>query len=374
MSVDINAWNHSYQTFEGQVEQFNTKLQTHSLNEEELDSIYSIVKREVDRLREFSRAAKEREDELDGHTCCNLTPTTKAIWGITILNMTYKVCAIAGALLAAFSDQNNLTAKWAGLGLLGGGSIFDFASSTYGTIMNLRGVEIVGLSKLNKDGVKHAEVFKKFLKELKKIKKLEKKILEENESKKTLTDHVFTPFKALDDRISSCLQSYESLPSSYRREDLYCRIISILIQHLPPRDPLRQGLAAFEPPEKEDLSVLAEKSLQTYYFQTSRRKRSFFHEHEEATWSHEEHSKTKDTEIEPIDPNQMESEYRQEVAYYKQEVARRFKLNQRIAFLETANGWRIDTENGIKRMETNLASSHSKNEKEDNFAHSESIV
>jgi hypothetical protein len=371
MSVNIQGWNDSYQNFESQVQEFNKKIQNYSIKPEELDKIYTIVKREVARLKEFVITAEERERELNNASCCG--HSSKTIWTIGLLNGASKVFSIGGAVLAIFED--NPTLKWLGVGAFAAGEVFDSATTIYEAKIALDGEEITGLSKLNKQGVEHAEIFKNFLKELKKIKKIEKELIKANESleKTSLAQSVIidfnnankvkkkeshkneegaSSFEKLDQQISSCLHYYEELPASYRPDDLYCHIISMCIQQLPSDDPLRIGLTSLENKQVKDMSVMAEQSLSVSYFPTVKKRSTLASKlKEEENWSHEQLNKRDEEEIEleEMDPLEVKKEYERQLAYYKHQIAQRFGTKREIAFFDTSNGWRIDSRDGIKR-------------------------
>jgi hypothetical protein len=365
MSVNVEAFNRSYATFKQQVIQFNKELETSPLKTKKLKEIYKIVAEETTRLQAYARAAQAREEEFEHHTCFTFTPTTKAIWTITALHTAAKVFEIGGVLLAIIAGEDNSQAKWGGFGVFIATAVCDLVGSGYETFMNLRGAEIVELSQLNKEGVEHAETFKKFLEELIKIRKLGKKLLKEATSQESssLSNHTVIPLHPsgiLDLSIRDCLRLYDTLPNSYRRNDLYCRILSLLIHHLPPSDPLRIGLAEFEP--TEDLSILADRSLPIQYFPRARRRNPFHvHEHEEDKWSNEQQSKKEKLHVESIDSEDLRLEFKERLAYFKEEVAQRFQTTRPIAFFETEHGWRVDGEEGVHRISksTEKSSSHS---------------
>lgn len=363
MGFNIQAANRSFDTVKAQVTQFNREIETSPLNIKRLKEIYKTVADETTRLQSYAKAAQAREEEFEHHTCFTLTPTTKAIWTITALKTVTKVFEFGGALLAVLAGEDNTGAKWGGLGVLIAAGLCDLAGSGYETFMNLRGAEIVELSQLNKEGVEHAETFKNFLEELIKIRKLAKKMLKEEKSQEIapLSNHTVIslhPSGLLDQYMRSCLGFYDALPPSYRRDDLYCRIISILIRHLPPDDPLRKGLAEFEP--TEDLSVIADRNLPVQYFPKVNKRHPFrIHEHEEDKWSNEQHSKKEKLPVEPINSEDLKFEFKERLAYYKEEVVRRFQTTRQIAFFETEHGWRVDGEEGVHRISKNTEESTS---------------
>lgn len=358
MSVNTQEWNERYDKFESQVKEFNTKMRQSALSKEEVDEIYTVVKREVNRLSELSEAASKRQEELTQNKCCCFVPNRIAIWSLTGLNALAQTCAAGGAALAIFDD--NPATKWTGVGVLGIGGAFAFITTICQTKLSLNSDEVSKLATLNKEGVEHAKIFKKFLKRLKEIKHLETRLLEDYQSreKSPLANHVVINLGSssdLDGCISACIKGYEMLPNCYRHEDVYCHMISHLIQRLPPSDPLRIGLNALEPRElNEDISLPAEHSLPFHYLPTFQSKKlsSSQEKSEEDKWSAEAHpriSLVEDSErIE--DSEQAKLKYEQQIAYYKNQVMQRFDLKHNISFFETPAGWKISSTDGIKRF------------------------
>lgn len=374
--INVQAWNESYHTFENQVEEFNKKIQTSTLDINEIDKIYEIVKREVSRLQELAEIVKAKEEEIEKGGCCALS--SKAIWTLTLLNGVSKICAIAGVILS-IAAESNPTAKWIGVGIFAVGEIFDSATTIYDANITLKGEKISDLVKINKEGAEHALIFKKFLKRLKKIKHMEQQIIEQNRSssdKNYISNHVIINIessKILDEWIGECLREYSELSSRYRRDDIYCRITSLLIQALPLDDPLRIGLIALEPSEGVDISILASNPLPIHYLPICQRKSSLTNSKYDEQWSNEKAKLNEDvSSIEEIDPLQIKTEksndvdhinesqektdsiqkkieYAQRLAYYKFLVAQRFKTNREITFFDTPNGWRIDSQEGVTR-------------------------
>lgn len=362
MRLSLKAWNQSYQTFEAQVEQFNKKIQTTSLDAAELDKIFEIVKPEVARLKILAETAKAKEEQLAKGGCC--IPSSKAIWILSALNGTAKICTIGGALLAMF--ESNPAAKWTGFGIFSFGEIFDSATTIYEAKLSLKNEQFKELSKLNREGAEHAKIFKKFIKQLKEIKHLENELIEKNKTlskdKELLADHVVIdlgPSNLLDDRITACLREYNELPNRYRHEDIYCCVVSLLIQQLPSDDPLRTGLSDFEPTGIQDMSVLADQSLPIRYLQTTTgsftSSASSLPRENSEKWGNEQFSKINDESqsFEEIDPLKAKIEYDRKLACYKHLVSQRFKTKRDIAFFDTPNGWRIDSHDGIKKVSRN---------------------
>ncbi len=371
MSVNIQEWQQSYSAFENQVKVFNDKVNTTDLTKEDISKIYQTVKAEVKRLSAFAEAVKTREEELEKGSCCS--PSRKTIWILSLLNGTSKVCSISGAIVALVAD--NITAKWIGVGLFALGETFDSATTIYEAKTTFDFEESGSLAKLNKEGVEHAQIFKKFLKQLKEIKQMEEQLLEEYQShtKPPLLQHTIINLgstKNLDECISACLNEYENLPSYYRREDVYCHMISHLIQMLPPTDPLRIGLKNLEPTLKDKNMINKDKntinpldqSLSMHYLPVVKTKKRS----SEDEWINEQKANsTEETlQLEEKDLFSPQLDYTQKVACYKELVAQRFNLKYHVAFFDTAMGWRIDSKEGIKKIsksieETSVSSSSS---------------
>ena len=357
MNVNVAAWHHCYDNFENQVNVFNQRVQASALTEENVGEIYEVVKREVDRLSELTQAAKAREEELSQGGWCYAS-ISKKIRHLGLLSGACKACEIAGAILAITAEEN-LETKWIGVGLFVIGELFDSAATLYETKICLQSDETSQLARLNKEGLEHAQIFEKFLKQLKDLKHMETQLLEEYElyKKQPLTaDHVIINLessKSLDDRISDCLKEYEELPTRYRRDEIYCRIISHLIQKLPPNDPLRIGLAELEPISNQDISALAEQPLPVRYFPTmTKRKSSLDHQSSANPWIAEEQSKLIADEVnKKSEREDLLLEYQQKVAYYKHQVNQRFHLKHDIPFFETPHGWQIHSREGVKKID-----------------------
>lgn len=352
MSVNIQEWHQRYDSFEAQVKEFNKKIKKSALSKEEVDHIYTIVKREVNRLSELTEEATRREEELQQKHCCSCIPSRAAMWTFTGLNFTAKVCSTVGACLAFFYD--NMVARWTGIGFYIVGETIDGITTVCQTKLSLESDEASQLAKLNKEGVEHAKIFKKFLKRLKKINRIEAQLLEEYRSreKPPLSDHIVINInspKDLDVRISACLKDYEELPPCYRKEDVYCRMISHLIQKLPPDDPLRIGLDELEPLTlHEDINLLAEHSLPVRYLPNSFKKKfdSSEEKSDKSKWNGEEHSHLKTMD----DSKGTVLEYEQQIAYYKSQVMHRFNLKHNISFFETPNGWKVSPVEGARKI------------------------
>lgn len=356
MSVNAEVWNQSYHKFQEQVEAFNQAITTSSLDLEEIDKIDQLVGDEVKRLKEYTTIVKAKEKALEESGCC--TTTSKAMWILFLLNTACKVCSIAGSLLAIFQDDG--TAKWIGFGIFCVGEGFDTVTTLHTDRIFIKGMEIAELSKLNKEGAKHAKQFKKFLEKLKEVKKLEQELIEKHRSHEEapLSEHhtvIDLSSESLDEKISACLHNYEDLPSQLRDDDLYCRILSIVIANLPNDDPLKMQLIALEPREK-DISALADKSLPIRYLS---KKQSYSHSSDEEDlklkkWKNEKISRKKESiliKTKRIDVLTSQEAYGQKVAYYKHLVAQRFNTRRMISSLYTPHGWIIDSQNDIKRAE-----------------------
>jgi hypothetical protein len=349
MSVNIHAWHQSYRSFEKQVEEFNNKVKHTNLTEENVNQIYQAVKQEVKFLNQYAEAAKAREEELEqGGYCC--TPSRKAIWTIGSLNVVSKIFSVAGAVMAIV-NYNPIT-QGIGAGMFALGETFDAATTIYEAKVGLDFEEVSALAKLHKESVEHAKIFQKFLKQLKEIKKMENQLLQEyrshaNHSRSEYVIINLDPTKNLDEYISACLNEYEELPACYRQEEIYCRIISHLIQLLPPDDPLYIGLAELDPIPK-DISILADQPLPMRYLPTLRRSQSS----SDSKWVGEAKAQSKQEvpQLKQVDSIDPQSEYIQRVAYYTYLVTQRFKLKHNVKFLETSTGWHINPISGIKKI------------------------
>lgn len=369
MSTTVQEWRQSHQAFVLQVQKFDEKVRNFALPEEELDKIYAIVKHETKRLKELTDTAINRQTQIDNKRWCGLS--RKSLWKLGTLNGLSKFFTISGGAVAIISE--NTTAKWVALSVAAIAEILDTTSTLYSYKINLDNEEIAQLSKLDKQGVEHAKTFKKFLKKLKKINKIQEEILKTNLTcKQEIVPHqvvinIDLNTSTLDQQIRSCLHDYEELPNCYRKEEVYCKIISHLIQNLPPKDPLRVGLSEFEPcAEIENFNNQVDCNLPVRYLpdfknQTSS---SSFSENKEHKWSVEEQNKYAET---PTITDEVESrkQFEKRLIYYKHSVMDRFGLKRDISFFETPHGWRVESKDGEQKI--------CNNKEFDNYSEKESI-
>jgi len=372
MCVNIQEWHQSYGNFEEQVSEFNKKIKKSDLSNEGINQIYAIVQREVKRLGELLTEVTRREKELE-----NTEHLSKGLIQLGLISGVAKITTIAGFILGILGRKDSI-AMGIGCGIFAVGEVFDWGTFLYDRKISLLKDERSELVKLNKEGVEHAKIFCKFLQQLREIKQIETHPIGEyeTETRERSTDHVPInlnasldnssdsfkgSFKDLNCRISSCLKDYEELPRRYRREDVYCRIISHLIQKLPLNDPLYIGLNKLEPTTLfEDVSQIAEHPLTTQYLPPTMNRRSSSSEGERNAlrWNAEEQSHSNLTPLE-MKNDTAESEfkthargkYEEQVAYYKNLVMQRFQLSFNIPYFETPQGWQITPQGEIKKIE-----------------------
>ncbi|WP_068470462.1 hypothetical protein [Candidatus Protochlamydia phocaeensis] len=346
-------WNDSYHIVQEQIEAFNKSVQSsiklddlsHYYEPEELDKIYQVVKAQVQHLQTLSEEIEKRKEKVEGG--CS-TYTRSAVITTTVLNGISKVFVIGGAAVAVFSPEP--ISKWVGLGCAALGEIFDLATTTYSTKAFFDEDEKSTLATINREGIEQAKVFKKFIKRLKEIREIARSRFQEQSVNININ---------IDGQIGDCLRHYEAL-GKLSKDEVYFRILSLLIQHLPDEDPLKAQLQSLKPARFSDLTVLAHQPLPVSYLSQEnrdqedkgkgidKRNEESLSSSEDNKWQGEKASHLKEESVlEEIDPLQSQQEYVKRLAFCKHAVADRFRLGKDIKYLYTRDGWCI-TSNGLK--------------------------
>lgn len=348
--ASMQAWNQNYLSFQTQVQEFNQKIQKKLISDGEIEEIYGIVTQATTHLVNLTRAAEAREEELKKKRCCCCSAS---VWTVAALNGLSKAAVIGGGALAIASET--VVAKWAGLGIAGLGEFFDAASTVYIAKMTEDSENLNQLAKLNKQGAKHAEIFKKFLEDLKEVNRLEKQFIEKSQTESTshevriTVNSPITTTEELYEQIGKCLRQYVELPPSLQQEESYCRMNTIFIDGLPKTDPLRASLLALENiPKLEEIAKRVDQPLKVQYLppsQPAMRK--------DDEWQGEEDARPQEfseTVEHPAGISQRDVEL--ECAIFKHSVAKRFGVKP-MPYIETPHGWRMNGKEGgyIKKEE-----------------------
>ena len=348
--VNIQSWSQSYELVKEHVLEFTQGLENSSLSAEETDDLYNKVKQEANHLKALATAARERQEELEKHAS---HPTYKTIVTMGVLKTACKLCEIAGAYFSFFADND--TEEIAGLGLFMGGSLLDLACFAYEMPLNLHGVEIAELTQLDKAQAEHARQFKKFLKHFNKARMHERTLSDRPpthtcsnttvvlELNKTLLD--LPPSDNLDEMISACLEAYEHLPPHLQKNELYYRILSMLIQHLPDDDPLKKALAELEPmPNFNGTALILPPASPSAPPQPLSKPSAST---EPKGLKKEPSPPPEDGFIGSRSLSELGSDYQRRLDYCKDLINQRFRPSRDICLLYTPNGFCIDSQNGI---------------------------
>ncbi len=142
--------------------------------------------------------------------------------------------------------------------------------------------------------------------------------------------------KKLDEKITQCLSRYEALPTKYKKNDVYLKLVSNFIQYLPDQDPLKQ--------EFQQLTSSLDDMI------------------EEGALSNEQEdvpAKEKSSELRiislPLHDQMLKKEAKKEFDKAKRfdlltnTVANRFKIRSAIPHLDAPNGYRV-TSRGTVRL------------------------
>lgn len=344
MVATVFEWNTTYRRLESQIELFNTGVQENKLfREMDIEKIYKIVEEETKRLKALSKVATAMESKLQKKNCCCYSLCT-----VALLSVISKVILIGGAAIPLIHVSDPVEALKISLGIAIGTAIFDLSSNLLIFKSSVDDSENrIQLARLDKQGVKHAKIFKKFLKELMKVNQLQNELLEaQRSSQHSLSqDHVVIPLlsssKNLDDHISACLQQYEELPPGYRKEESYCRIIRLFIERLPQDDPLRISFMGLETnPQLESIAREVGQPLRVHYLPTTQDVTS------DNDWVVEEQANPNVNQAKvdfQAEPEKRNLEL--EIAAFKHSVAKRFHLKHNMPYVETPHGVRVGITN-----------------------------
>lgn len=367
-------WHSRTSNLQSLVEDFNntikespqTKAISNPLNDI-VDRIYPLVQAEIKRLEELSEEIKRRKDELSIKTwCTGPVSISENVRDLTIINGIAKVCAVAGFSVAVFENENKY-AQWVGLSIFIVAEALDAFATVYEARLHLERAEATQLADINRDGIEHAKIFQSFLTKLKQAKETEerKKEAYHSSNESPFMDHSAyhldtSDHNELDESIGDCLREYEELPKNYRKPEIQAFIISQLILGLPETHPLRIGLNRLKPLNPgENTSKIAGKPLTVRYLPNSpdkHRSHSSEDQGSESGWRVEELARSQSFETggvekEEISPEEMNEEYKKDVARYQNDVMQRFNLSRSIPYFITDNGWAISSKEGLKKIE-----------------------
>lgn len=376
-------WRLSFEIIENQINAFNVTVQASDKLEEidaayqseELERIYRIVKKEIARLTAFTNQVDKRLAALEDGC---FGSSRRAIILTGILAGCSEVTGIAGGALGVWLD--NPIGKGIGFGVFVLASLFTWSSTIYQTKISLDQNLGVELELTMQKGLAQAKVFQKFIKTLKSIKKIEKQQLEQ--LRKVAEE------KTLDVDIHLCLQQYENL-GSHCKDEVYFRLLSLLIHQLPEEDPLKVELSQFTPisPSRvKDLSSLAQKPLSINYLPNHQEtstsgtihstsdsnssiksadksgedvKIAREDELKEDKWTGEQDGRFRaNSQKKTIQSLQSKDKYATRLGACKQMITQRFKIEKAISF--------IDIEDGIRLTEEGYQSIPSLNDNEQN--------
>lgn len=339
------------------VQQFNDKIKNEvpdkpgsSQFHELVEQIHPLVEKELDRLRELRREIAARQEQLSRKTCCSIPiPVSRNIRNIVLLNSAVKISEIAGVIMALIAE-NNSHLKWAGVTLFSVSAMIDVIASAHESMLYLENGERAELAKLNLQGVEHAAQFELVLRKLKEIKNKEEAQKDSHDSRFQSSKDVNISDET-DKKIGDCLNEYGELPKTYRDEDVYSRILSLLIQNLPTSDPLRKKLHELEPLDLDLSSENANnRTLRTSYFPSSPRRRSTssLEQSHDRDWRSEELAGRENNGDGVVENTthmfEMEKEteiYKKQFQEYQATIMNRFGLRRTIPYIETPNGWKI---------------------------------
>jgi hypothetical protein len=351
MSTIARSWNTSLGIIQEQIETFNKSVQSSTKLEdihkayepEALDKIYQVMKQQVQHLQNLSEQIEDRQDKLSHGS---LTYRKKTIIKTAFFNGVAKLFVAGGGLTVFIAEE--LISKGIGFGCLCVGALFDSATTIYSTKAFFNEDEHSTLAQINKDGVEQAKIFKKFIKRLKEIREVEKSRFKEQSVNVNIN---------LDRSISDCLRNYESL-GTYSKDEVYYRILSLLIQYLPTEDPLRQDFQTLIPSNFTDISYLASQPLPSSYLALENNKEQASPSSIEKWKGEKDNAPQKEPETQVIDALQAKEEYAKNLACCKNAVAQRFHLRKNISHLYTFNGWCLE-DDGIQHSTEINKSTHS---------------
>lgn len=359
MSINLkSSWQESHKSFQQQVDIFHNENRNQPISLDRLEEIYTIVNEELFRLNELSNKIKEKEAALNQRKWCS--PNSKQICRLSMLNGASKVFAIAGAVLAAFSDQTYMT--WAGIGVFFASELCDALNTLYAHRISLCSAEMLELLRIDQKGVEHAQLFKTFLEELKKTRAFEERLKQAPSYPlpNTYVLQIETPDQ-LEDHIKTCLRHYEALPQPYHNSLCYGQLISRYIHQLPVDDPLHSELLILEQEKSIEegmpqLQIAQENRIEeeeksgdeemTPYYITSFTKPIAkpipisllpFATKGDARWDHEQYP-NEFMNMSLVESQLVQMSFRERLRNYKYLIISRLETNHPITYLQTPNG------------------------------------
>lgn len=354
----LNEWLRKEETVGNQVRKFNQKVSNSTLTVEELKVISEIVTREVSRLTELTEVAEHRENELNQHQYCFNT-TSKELRRLYIIDGCAKLILLGGMMTTYFAHDPRVEAIGFSFGIAG--FAFDYLAQNYGVWIQVRQFETAELARFNKENAEGAKTFKDFLLRLIEVKKIEAELVERNRNLSSPLAQYPThkdsiPLdeecqKAVEQAIGNCLREYEKLPRCFQNKKVYCRVLSDLIYGLPDEHRLAKDFKQLEP----DLGKTASLPIHTDYLergdiqsdkQGAKSDSSFFFK-----WIHSTEEKPRKTfkrtsssgslTETPRDRKTSDTDYKDQVSFFKNQLKDRLGLTSDIPYLETESGWQI---------------------------------
>ncbi len=334
MSINILE-SQSYRAFVEQVTTFNQNILTSSvLSNDQLDAIYSIVKTQIEVLKQQTDESVQRGEKLRKRVFCSSNISfNNELTLLTTLTAISTLFEVGGAISLTVIKKNE-AAKWVGFGVIISSIFIRSALSFYETKLAFELNEEDKQSKRNREAIENARIFKKFIKKLKVIQRYEQLLLREmNEEKKNRTIPLdfahFAVHERLDTLIQNCLKSYVELPSDLKKDDVYCRVISTIIHKLPSTDPLRVGLEQLEP-----IVYITEVPSLPRFPSLPLRQSS------QDSVSDEIRERGISAGV-YIERAQTPPRFLQLLEDYQTQVKQRFQLTRDVSYFETPKGWKI---------------------------------
>jgi hypothetical protein len=248
----IDNWNQTEQNIQSQIQGFYQKFSS-SLQIEELDTIDKNIQTEIERRNLFSKHLEKRQSELQKSWFTLKSPKIWIITGIEGASFITTGIVLTYEIFFSNKEDEEKQRKIAyAFGLLSSG--LAALSSIYQMISFLNQEEHSKLIELNKQGIEHEEIFRKFIQKYKKLKELAIKFFELQKSMEHLSQSIINPSLIeefqnkirkeceYDRAIEECLQYCELLPYSSKQEEIYFKILSEAIKYLDKHDPIQQAI------------------------------------------------------------------------------------------------------------------------------------
>lgn len=334
----------------------------------DIPKIHTILSKELENLKEQSDKLADKIENLYRPQHCFSTLNTP-LRNLALVITTLKITTMIGIFLTA-TETHNSTLQWSGVALVIFSTWFEGGLNFYQQKLSLRQKQILELVAQNRYEIIQGQKYKEFAEKLEMTTKLlsQQQIEEVND---TYPNQVSTeeklhrlqrmpslPFlgNLVDNQISGCLHTYESLPLTSRREETFCRIVSELIKRLPSTDPVAQAFRELSPEaNQEDLGELAGKPLSNRYLVSSNsmgKNVEYWNSESQPNLKKEESDKI--LEIRRGSQNFIFDTNREKLqklaAHLNEQVKKRFNLKRDIPYFETVEGWRVSSQEGAYQI------------------------